>query len=320
MSAFTFLDGAFLAATQVSGEQTVDVAITGMPMQMAAVVTQPATVDVAIVGSPMTMAAVLSSGAPPSGDADADAYIALLGGTYSGAEEDAIDAFVVALKGRTLSDGGSQWASLTEFWICALDNSTDALLGLKGNFALQTQNAPTFTAREGFKLNGSTQSLFSAINPSVRSSVERGVAGAYTRLGSTNECVIFSADEGQGSYLEHYGDGFGLYGSLLFAGLYREPTGTYNGSATVTLNATDIVLCLNQTAFSEESGGFVAPPDSPEVRWGRYGPEIVFSVSDDQFAACWVGFEGKGWTVAETQAFHADVETLLDVFGAGVIP
>ena len=227
------------------------------------------------------------------------------------------------MKDRTISAGGSQWDSLTEFWLCAADSSSDALVGMKGNFALQTLDDPTFTPREGFKLNGSSQALFSSINPSLLGSERKGICGAYTRLSSDNSCVIFSWEDGGSYFLEHYGDnGEEVEYLSFFGGAYGAFISTdyveHKGASTVSYQSS-CVIGFNDLAQENIDLALIDLPDVSNIYWGRYSEGSSNASSDDQYASCWVGIEDKGWTEAETIAFHADIETLLDAFGAGVI-
>ena len=263
-------------------------------------------------------------------DPTTTSFLDRLVGTYSLAEQNALNTFIVSLKNRTLAEGGSQWDSLTEIWICCLDSEVDSYQGLKGNFPLLGQNTPTFTPRRGFQLNGVDQSLSANIQANLVGTLPRGVGGAYTRfsLEPSFEAVIFTCDGGIFTYLEHYGDWGGIEYSTSFMTDYLRyldgnPAPEMNkhlGAATVSLSENSHVFAFNQATKTTPSTEYTVYglPSTPECRWGRYTANSTNRRSHEQYSACWVGFEDKGWTAAETQAFHADIETLLDVFGAGI--
>ena len=267
-----------------------------------------------------------SSGGPD--DPDVAAWAALLTGSYSSAELEAVETFVLELKGRTLADGGSQWASLQGLWLRCLDNIEDSRLNIKGEtYTLSDIDSPSFTARQGITLNGTSQRFGTGLNAfSVSPSNPNGVVGAYVRTniqwGFPSVRRIAGAWAGGGLETRISYDLSNLAGAINADQNVSIGTSDPRGASTITGIAdeeNEYSLIHNQ---ADATGFFFAEAESidAELFFGALTENGDFPSNffEGQIAAGWAGF-GKKWTVAEAKAFHADLETLLDAFGAGVI-
>lgn len=260
--------------------------------------------------------AASGGGGGGGGDADADAYIARLTGTYTDPELAAIDAFVVALKAQTITAGGSIWDALDGFWLRCADNEADSRLSLKGTSYGLTDGGTgaTFTAREGWQLNGAA--YFEA---AIAATVNQHFGGVYVRAaGVTDDALMHYDNTNYENYLgirtgnQLRGRIAGLVLNTLLAGVA--------GSASISATVDDVFVANDQDFENNGSPGTFPSSYDGKVIFGASYDSGYLEFATNQFAAAWVGITAdKGLIGAELTAFHAAVETLMDAFGAGVV-
>jgi hypothetical protein len=247
-------------------------------------------------------------------------YINSLTGSYSEQQISAIEVLEASLKNRVIAAGGSQWDSLQGLWLRAMGNIEDSRLNLiDDQYHLVDTVSGTLIPFTGMRVvrDGVPQpERFEApINPALIDSPQ-GVLGVYL----TNEPDDWGGNlvtAGADHYIIEYigGDssvvaGFGAWASA------PNPT-NLSGAKTITADNFTLSYVRDQTGYTGEPGSSTwglddkvefGYSDLPYYEINTYGAGCTFQ-------ACWVGF-GKGWTEAETKAFHADIEACLAVLTA----
>ena len=120
---------------------------------------------------------------PYSYQAETLAWIALLSGTYTDDQKQAMDSLVIRLKNDTL------WTIADRIFPFAFFNASDALIDMKASSDNATAvNSPTFTAKEGYKGNGSSSYINSNFIPAtdgVNWTLNNASIGVYVNEAST---------------------------------------------------------------------------------------------------------------------------------------
>ncbi|MFG6095065.1 hypothetical protein SPB21_07435 [Leptothoe sp. ISB3NOV94-8A] len=118
-----------------------------------------------------------------SADPDAAVYIAALSGSYSQAQQNAINQFFVDLKAN------ATWDELDEIVIFRMQAEADALISLKTATSVIINNGATFTAGIGFT-TGSGGYLDSGFNPALATKYQRDSATIAYEVNGTNSGLI----------------------------------------------------------------------------------------------------------------------------------
>jgi hypothetical protein len=245
-------------------------------------------------------------------DADTDAFIARLGGSYSSTQLDAINDLIIYCKSTTITATGTIWDALQCLYIRCLATAADSRLNLKGTDFPIVDDGGTFTAFTGMTLDGTDDFFYVEINPSEETSDRDMFMGASFSDFHTQGGAVVALDGN--NFLETYTGGgatgnlytstFPYFDETLDAGVLS--TSLAGTSLTTTNNAS---ATINTTITP--SGAIV---DAAKVTFGAYDP-VVFS-ADPKWAqatarAAFLGF-GKGLTQAELAAFNTAVETCVE--------
>lgn len=263
---------------------------------------------------------LLDALAVPSPDPDAQAYIARLGGSYSSAQTDAIDQFVKALKGRSITAGGNQWDSLHGLWIRAALTEADSRLNMKGtDYTLVDDGGPVHTPGVGMKYNKAQYSDTGLVANTISTNID-GVIGAYhISAGSYNQYepgILIGALSSDGGALRIYLHGnipdlsYGVNGPALQNGI-SSPGGAFTASRRNVSNGGPMIAVHDQTLVASYSSYTIQAAGGASTYLGALnnGGPVIKSLAN--LKAAWQG-AGAGWTDAEAMAFHADLQVLLD--------
>ncbi|MEM9116953.1 MAG: hypothetical protein AAGD09_03615 [Cyanobacteria bacterium P01_F01_bin.56] len=251
-------------------------------------------------------------------DTDAQAFIDLLSGTYTSAQLDAINDFVVSNKANGI------WAKLDLVWLLAANNTADSATDMTGNGFSFTNNGMTFTASQGYQGNASSAYLLTDYNPDtdgINYTQNSASIGIYSRTNNTTDAVDFGVrGPNHRVFIQAYETAQGVDISVAINQDSSEVFGT---------PATDGCLVLARTA-------------SNDARYYRNGTQVGSTIttastgvadanlevgvynnngtrqeySDREYA---LAFAGGGLTSSEVTDLSASIETFLDAFGAGVI-
>lgn len=255
----------------------------------------------------------------PTGDSDADAYIARLSGTYSQAELDAIDAFFVQLK----ADG--IYSKFDAIWMLAMDVEADGLLNMIGTSFTATNNGATFAARQGFTGDGSTAYLDSTYTPSTDVNTYASSAGQnsfaislYIRSKPTQSDNDFGgrAASGQNANSIRMGTSSALTtinDTTVTAGI---TTSSVTEHHIVSRTASNLLTLYTDGASegTRSDGSNGLPTVSQYMLAGRTGASAT-APSDGQYALFSVS---EGLDSTEAANFTTAVIDLLTAFGANV--
>jgi len=262
---------------------------------------------------PMTM----MMGATEDYDADAQAYIDRLTGTYSTAELDAINDFFVSLKDDSL------YSDIVACRIYALDNASDALLNIKGTSHTATQTNMTFTARQGFAGNGSTSFIDTNVTPSTSGLTQNSATyGFYKRdFGDTGGTDMAGrVGSGAAAISLRTSDG-GTAVALSTINSDSIPVGiqTTNPTGMQLYSRTASNLTTLYSRGVSQGTTSIASTGLPTVRTYLGGGHNNYSLnnsSSDEYA---LDVIASGWDTAQAANFSNHAENLLDAFGAGVV-
>lgn len=142
--------------------------------------------------------AIILPASGPSYDASAllwKAAVVAAGGTVSDARLAIVSTLITGLKADSL------WTSLDRLWLFAAENSTSALIDLKGLSTATAINSPTFTADQGYAGNGTTNYIRTGYIPNthgVNYTQNSGAMSCYVRNNRTTTVglpYIFGAEE-----------------------------------------------------------------------------------------------------------------------------
>lgn len=148
--------------------------------------------------------AALSGGPAPitSSDADVSAWITAVGqANTTQAEVTALTTFVAGLK-SDLSIAGALSLKFDRLWVYSLGKAAAAAVDLVAQASHTLVNAPTFTALQGFKGNGTSSYINTGFNASTM-----GVR--YTQNSATFMVEVKVADSRTGNFREYCGSSSG---------------------------------------------------------------------------------------------------------------
>lgn len=253
-------------------------------------------------------------------DADADAYIARLTGTYSAGELAAINDFFVALKTAGIYLKGDA------IYLFAADSSSDAVLNLVSTSYTATATNMTFTARQGFTGNGTTSFIDSTFNPNTASgnyALNTGSVAAYLRLNIAEEGLAFGARSTSGNDTRVFAYPRRSSPSDQTLSILNARNTTISSTIsdcrrlfTTSRTASNLTTSYhdgtNLGTSSETPDGLVAR----SIYFGGYNNDGTLSiVSTNEFAFGWIGGDLSSSEVAD---LDAAVDDLLTAFGANV--
>jgi hypothetical protein len=236
--------------------------------------------------------------------------LASLGGTYSGGQQNAINALIAGLK----TDG--LWTKLDQFWWC-LQTSADSLVNWKipGTFNL-TNSGSTFTTNTEFKFNSSGNHLSSNFVPSTAGgnySLNSATVGVWAQTASTNFGYLFGASAGGNNLVAAIFDT--LYTRLGLNSNSFNDDGT-NPSATGLIiltrtGSSSVSISRNTSTRSTSSIGSTGLPTFA-IAYG--GENNSGSVGQRTNAGLAGGFIGGGFTTTDRDNMHSRLTTFRSAY------
>ncbi|NEQ55187.1 MAG: hypothetical protein F6K11_34545, partial [Leptolyngbya sp. SIO3F4] len=253
-----------------------------------------------------------------STDADSNAWIAALSGTYSAAELSAFDAFYSGLKTDSL------YTKVKFMWTWALDSSSDALVEMVSASTVGSQTNMTFTAREGFTGNNSNSFINSSVIPDNVVGLDRDDTAIHFYIRSKTD------NNTNSDYGGRSGIGQNLH-SVRINSTGNDPLTTLNNSSSpvgvavdtgitgmftasrVSSSATD--LYKNGSLVGSLSQTSTGQPTTAMYFAAFNNGGTVASSSDGQYA---FGAITEGMDATEAANFNTRVTALLTALGANV--
>lgn len=252
-------------------------------------------------------------------DADAQAFIDRLTGTYSQVELDAINAFFVSLKTAGL------YSTIDAFYFFAVDSVDDALLNLVDtNYTATRVNLMTFTARQGFTGNGSNMYLntnFAPLTAGGNYAQNSATIGVYIRNNIGEAAYDMGAETSGSSRRTHIAPRWSSGTQAFFR---INSTSFWGPSSNDSRGLTAISRTSNTASASYKNGsstGSSAASSQTLTNQAFYigatnSGGSIDNPTSKQIAAAVIA---SGWDATQNANFASALETFLDAFGAGVI-
>ena len=250
-------------------------------------------------------------------DIDAAAFIAALTGTYSQAEEDAINQFYISMKTNGL------YSLTEEIKLLSLDSITDAAIDLISATTTGANNGMTFVAREGLSGNGSNAyydtgftmstdgTVLSqnsvALHVYVRTNVAENAYDIGARTVSTRRNYIVS----RWCSNDAFGKIAGGNGNFAIA-----PSTDSRGMWSISRTASnDMQLYKNQSSLVTQGSTSIALVEFPLYLGALNRGGAASDYASKQYAFYAIT---AGMTPAQIATFHTLVVNLLTAFGANI--